>query len=72
LFILIDLTILINRLMFGFIYAGLVWITPQFQSSDGQFPFYYYLMVVIIYAIHQVLSTVKWMPSLPLLFGMYF
>nr|CAG4639950.1 EOG090X04K8 [Daphnia pulex]SVE84813.1 EOG090X04K8 [Daphnia pulex] len=42
------------RLMFGFIYAGLVWITPQFQSSDGQFPFYYYLMVVIIYAIHQV------------------
>ncbi len=50
--------------MFGFIYAGLVWITPQFQSSDGQFPFYYYLMVVIIYAIHQVLSTVKWMPPL--------
>jgi len=43
--------------MFGFIYAGLVWITPQFQSGDGQFPFYYYLMVVIIYAIHQVLST---------------
>lgn len=40
--------------MFGFVYAGLVWITPWFQSSDGQFPFYYYLTVVIIYAIHQV------------------
>nr|SVE86066.1 EOG090X04K8 [Daphnia similis]SVE86694.1 EOG090X04K8 [Daphnia similis]SVE87321.1 EOG090X04K8 [Daphnia similis] len=42
------------RLMFGFVYAGLVWITPWFQSSDNQFPFYYYLIVVIIYAIHQV------------------
>ena len=52
-----DLANFICRLMFGFIYAGLVWITPQFQSGDGHFPFYYYLMVVIIYAIHQVLST---------------
>nr|CAG4646189.1 EOG090X04K8 [Macrothrix elegans] len=42
------------RLMFGFVYAGLVWITPKFQSEDGQFPFYYYILVLIIYAIHQV------------------
>nr|SVE74125.1 EOG090X04K8 [Daphnia barbata] len=42
------------RLMFGFVYAGLVWITPRFQNNDGQFPFYYYLLVVTIYAIHQI------------------
>nr|CAG4646977.1 EOG090X04K8 [Megafenestra aurita]SVE92332.1 EOG090X04K8 [Megafenestra aurita] len=42
------------RLMFGFIYAGLVWVTPRFQMEDGQFPFYYYALVVILYAIHQV------------------
>lgn len=43
-----------NRLMFGFIYAGLVWVTPRFQNEDGQFPFYYYALVIIIYAVHQV------------------
>nr|CAG4650903.1 EOG090X04K8 [Simocephalus serrulatus]SVE94181.1 EOG090X04K8 [Simocephalus serrulatus] len=42
------------RLMFGFIYAGLVWVTPRFQNEDGQFPFYYYALVIIIYAVHQV------------------
>lgn len=40
--------------MFGFVYAGLIWITPWFQNPDGQFPFYYYMMVLIIYALHQV------------------
>nr|CAG4643146.1 EOG090X04K8 [Ilyocryptus agilis] len=42
------------RLLFVFVYAALVWITPRFQSEDGQFPAYYYLMVVIIFAVHQV------------------
>lgn len=45
--------------MFGFIYAGLVWVTPRFQMEDGQFPFYYYALVVILYAIHQVLRYRK-------------
>nr|CAG4641622.1 EOG090X04K8 [Eurycercus lamellatus] len=42
------------RLMFGIVYAVLVWITPRFQNDDGQFPFYYYFIVVIIFAIHQI------------------
>lgn len=42
------------RLMFGLVYAGLVWITPSFQDQDGQFPFYYYLLVLVIYALHQI------------------
>lgn len=42
------------RLMFGFVYIGLVWSTPQFKNSEGQFPSYYYLLVVLIYAVHQV------------------
>nr|CAG4649258.1 EOG090X04K8 [Scapholeberis mucronata]SVE93560.1 EOG090X04K8 [Scapholeberis mucronata] len=42
------------RLMFGFVYAALVWVTPSFKNEEGQFPFYYYLLVVIIYAVHQV------------------
>ena len=41
--------------MFGFVYAGLVWVTPRFKNEDGEFPFYYYLIILIIYAIHQVL-----------------
>ena len=40
--------------MFGFVYIGLVWSTPQFKNSEGQFPSYYYLLVVLIYAVHQV------------------
>ena len=32
----------------------LIWITPSFQDTDGQFPFYYYLLVLMIYAVHQV------------------
>nr|CAG4648604.1 EOG090X04K8 [Polyphemus pediculus] len=42
------------RLMFGLVYAGLVWITPSFQNGEGQYPFYYYIMVLIIYAAHQI------------------
>jgi len=42
------------RLMFGLVYAGLVWITPSFKGQDGQFPFYYYLLVLVIYALHQI------------------
>lgn len=43
--------------MFGLVYAGLVWITPSFQDQDGQFPFYYYLLVLVIYALHQVIYS---------------
>nr|CAG4644720.1 EOG090X04K8 [Leptodora kindtii] len=42
------------RLMFGLVYMALVWMTPAFKGDDDQFPFYYYLIVLIIYAVHQV------------------
>nr|CAG4642450.1 EOG090X04K8 [Evadne anonyx] len=45
---------MLHRLMFGLVYAGLVYITPSFQGEDGQFPFYYYLLVLVIYAFHQI------------------
>ena len=40
--------------MFGVVFMGLVWITPSFKSDDGQFPFYYYLLILVIYALHQI------------------
>nr|CAG4640790.1 EOG090X04K8 [Eulimnadia texana] len=42
------------RLLFGAIYAGLLWVTPLFKLGDGQYPWYYYGIVLIIYAVHQV------------------
>ncbi|CAL4068315.1 unnamed protein product, partial [Meganyctiphanes norvegica] len=42
------------RLLFGLIFAGLVWITPYFKDADGVYPFHYYIIIVIIYLIHQV------------------
>lgn len=42
------------RLLFGIVYMFLVWITPSFQSADGSFPFVYYLLVLVLYAVHQV------------------
>ena len=51
---LIDDDALNFRLMFGLVYMALVWMTPAFKGDDDQFPFYYYLIVLIIYAVHQV------------------
>jgi len=42
------------RLFIGILMAGLVWITPSFMSETNEFPFYYYCLVVLFYAMHQV------------------
>ncbi|XP_076057944.1 acetyl-coenzyme A transporter 1 [Oratosquilla oratoria] len=45
------------RLLFGLVFAGLVWITPMFNEGDGHFPFYYYGLVVAIYILHQIVAN---------------
>lgn len=42
------------RLLFGFVFPLIVYWTPSVQLSDGTFPFYYYLVLVVVYALHQV------------------
>lgn len=42
------------RLLMGLVYMGMVWITPSFQDANGDFPIYYYIMIVAIYMVHQV------------------
>lgn len=42
------------RLMFGLVFAGVVWVTPLFQLADGSYPFLYYGLIITVYLIHQV------------------
>ena len=42
------------RLLMGLVYMWMVWATPSFQESNGEFPVYYYVMIVAIYMVHQV------------------
>lgn len=42
------------RLVFGLVFAGIVWATPLFKLSDGSFPLIYYGLIVVTYLIHQV------------------
>ena len=42
------------RLLMGLVYMWMVWATPSFQDSNGDFPVYYYVMIVAIYMVHQV------------------
>lgn len=41
------------RLLIGLEYALLVWWTPSVKQEDG-FPVYYYAVVLLSYAVHQV------------------
>lgn len=44
------------RLLFGFVAAFLVWITPKIVPDSSQgLPFSYYIILLVCYAIHQVL-----------------
>lgn len=45
------------RLLFGLVFAGIVWMTPIFKLADGSFPFHYYAIIVIVYLIHQVFAN---------------
>uniref|UniRef100_A0A0P4WHW8 Major facilitator superfamily (MFS) profile domain-containing protein n=1 Tax=Scylla olivacea TaxID=85551 RepID=A0A0P4WHW8_SCYOL len=42
------------RLVFGLVFAGVVYVTPLFRLADGSFPFHYYGLIIAIYLIHQV------------------
>lgn len=42
------------RLLFGLIFPVVVYWTPMVKLSDDTFPMYYYLILIIIYAVHQV------------------
>lgn len=42
------------RLIMGLVFAGVVYITPQFKLEDGSFPMHFYGLVLFIYALHQV------------------
>lgn len=45
------------RLVFGLVFAGIVWMTPLFKLSDGSFPLIYYGLIIVVYLIHQVSQT---------------
>lgn len=43
------------RLMFGFVAAFLVWITPTFVPNPAAgLPFTYYILLLVCYAVHQI------------------
>ena len=42
------------RLLMGLVYLWIVWVTPSFRESNGEFPVYYYVMIVAVYMVHQV------------------
>ncbi|XP_028320186.1 acetyl-coenzyme A transporter 1 [Gouania willdenowi] len=42
------------RLLIGLEYAALVWWTPSVKQGPGSFPLYYYGIVLLSYALHQV------------------
>lgn len=42
------------RLLFGAVFPLIVYWTPMLKLEDGTFPSYYYIMLIIVYALHQV------------------
>ncbi|XP_077998439.1 acetyl-coenzyme A transporter 1-like [Glandiceps talaboti] len=42
------------RLFMGLVLLVVVWWTPSFKSESGEFPWYYYGLLVVAYACHQV------------------
>lgn len=42
------------RLLFGIIFPLIVYWTPMVKLADGTFPTYYYLVLILAYALHQV------------------
>lgn len=42
------------RLLMGPVMAGLVYITPSWKQENGEFPVSFYVMMIVLYAVHQV------------------
>ena len=38
----------------GLVYAGIVWLSHQVQATPGEFPAYFYGLILFMYALHQV------------------
>lgn len=43
------------RVFMGVVFAAIIWWTAQI-GDNGQFPFYYYVVIIISFLIHQVRS----------------
>lgn len=43
-----------NRLLFGIVFAGVVYWTPYFKDADDVYPSHYYLLLMLVYVVHQV------------------
>ncbi|XP_072174455.1 acetyl-coenzyme A transporter 1-like [Diadema setosum] len=50
----VNLNAMPFRLLMGLEFAWLVWITPSMKLPDGTFPVYYYGLLIVSYAFHQV------------------
>ncbi|XP_074654268.1 acetyl-coenzyme A transporter 1-like isoform X1 [Tubulanus polymorphus] len=44
----------IYRLFLGLIFAGVVWVTPFTRLLNGDYPMFYYGLLIFVYALHQV------------------
>lgn len=42
------------RLLFGLVFPLIVYWTPTVKLADGTFPFYYYFVLIFVYALHQI------------------
>ncbi|KAB7496938.1 Acetyl-coenzyme A transporter 1 [Armadillidium nasatum] len=51
------LTAFLPRLFFGLVFAALVWFTPLLKGYDGQYHASFYLIVVVVYIVHQVFAN---------------
>ncbi|GIZ02467.1 acetyl-coenzyme A transporter 1 [Caerostris extrusa] len=49
------------RLIFGFVFPCLVWWTYRVKLPSGGFPAYYYVVILLAYALHQYSIFVAWM-----------
>ena len=45
------------RLIFGLVFAGIVYITPGVQESPGEFPIWYYLLLIAVFVCHQLFTN---------------
>lgn len=48
------LTLLCFRLLMGLVFMVVVWWAPSTKSDTGTYPFYFFLVVLVVYALHQV------------------
>ena len=42
------------RILFSVIFAVVVYVTPSFKDVDGEFPYHYFVLLLVVYCIHQV------------------